>query len=257
MPFGDRAPVVDAGPAQRVGADADLLRTDRVHVDHVRQIGDVGVHVVVTLRALHGPGQRHPFHRLEPVTQDLVGPLGDHPGGVGVGGPAIGRVVLEAAVARRVVRRGDDDAVGQVTVTVPVEREDGVAHGRCRGVPVSRIDHGDNIVGAQHLERRHPRGLRQRVGITSDEQRTGCSLRRPVLDDGLRGGQDVRLVERRVEARPAMPGRAEHHLLVDVLRVGLDGVVRGDHLGHIDEVFGLRRLTGAGVGGHGPDCAPP
>ncbi len=83
------------------------------------------------------------------------------------------------------------------------------------------------------------------------------ALRFPVLRDGLRGGQDVRLVERGVQAGPAVPGRAERHLLVDVVRVGLDGVVRRDHLGHIDEIFGLRRLTGAGVGGHDPDSAPP
>ena len=89
------------------------------------------------------------------------------------------------------------------------------------------------------------------MGVAADEQRAGGALRRPVLDDRLGGRQDVRLVERGVQARAAVPRRAERHLLVDVVRVGLDGVVGGDHLGHIDEVFGLRRLTGAGIGGHG------
>ena len=94
------------------------------------------------------------------------------------------------------------------------------------------------------------------MGVASYEQRARCPLIRPVFDDGLRGRQDVGLVERRVQAGPAVPGGAERHLLVNVLRIGLDGVVRGDHLGHVDEIFGLRRLTGAGVGGHDPDSAP-
>ncbi len=51
---------------------------------------------------------------LAPVAgEQLVRALGDPPGRVGVGGPAVRRVVLEAAIARGVVRRGDDDAVGE------------------------------------------------------------------------------------------------------------------------------------------------
>ena len=256
VPFGDRAPVVDARPAQRVGADADLLGADGVHVDDVRQVVDVGVHVVVALRGLQRTGQRHPLHRLEPVAQDLVGPLGDHARRVGVGRAAVGRVVLESAVARRVVRRGDDDAVGQVAVAAAVERQDRVADGGRRRVAVGRVDHRHDVVGGQHLQRRHPRRFGQRVGVAADEQRAGRALRLPVLRDGLRGGQDVRLVERGVQARPTMPGGPEGHLLVDVVRVGFDGVVGGDHLGHVDEIFGLRRLAGAGIGGHALDSAP-
>ena len=94
------------------------------------------------------------------------------------------------------------------------------------------------------------------MGVAADEQRPRGALRRPVLDDGLGGGQDVRLVERRVQTRPPMPGGAEHHLLVDVVRVGFDAVVRRDHLGHIDEILGLSRLTGSGVGRHALESAP-
>ena len=94
------------------------------------------------------------------------------------------------------------------------------------------------------------------MGVAADEQRTGGALRGPVLDDRLRGGQDVRLVERRIQAGPPMPRRPERHLLVDVLRVGHDAVVGGDHLGHVDEVFGLRRLSGAGIGRHGTRFCP-
>ena len=175
VPFGDRTPVVDAGAAQRVGADADLLGTDGVDVDHVRQVVDVGVHVVVALRGLQGTGQRDPLHGLEPVAQDLVGAFGDHARRVGVGGSAVGRVVLETAVAGRIVRRGDDDAVGQVAVAATVERQDGVADRGRRRVPVGRVDHRHDVVGRQHLQRRHPGRFGQRMGVAADEQRAGSS----------------------------------------------------------------------------------
>ena len=103
MSLGDRTPVVDAGAAERIGADADSFGADRVEVDHVRQVRNVGIEVVVALHGLQRPGQGHPFHVAQTVTQDLVRPSGDRPGGVGVGGPAVGRVVLEPAVAGRVV----------------------------------------------------------------------------------------------------------------------------------------------------------
>ena len=48
-----------------------------------------------------------------PPRDQLVGPLGDHARRVGVGRTAVRRVVLEAAVGRRVVRGRDHDAVGQ------------------------------------------------------------------------------------------------------------------------------------------------
>ena len=169
-------------------------------VDDVGQVGDVGVHVVVALRRLQGARQRHPLHVLEAAAQDLVGALGDRAGGVGVGRAAVGRVVLEPAVARRVVRRRHDDAVGQIGVAAAVVGQDRVADRRRRRVAVGRIDHRHNVIGGQHLQRRHPGRLGQTVGVAADEQRAGGALRRAVLHDGLRGGQDVRLVERPVES---------------------------------------------------------
>ena len=71
------------------------------------------------------------------------------------------------------------------------------------------------------------------------------ALHRPVLDDRLGGGQDVELVERGLQARSAVSGRAERDPLVDVLRVGLVGVVGRDQLGDVDEVAVLGRLSGA------------
>ena len=104
-----------------------LLGADRVHVDDIGQIRDVGVEIVMALRGAERPGQRHPLDTFETVAQELVGPLGDDAGGVGVRGSTVGRVVLEAAVAGRVVRRRDDDTVGQRGVAAPVVGQDRVA----------------------------------------------------------------------------------------------------------------------------------
>src|SRR3712207_8363391 len=51
------------------------------------------------------------------------------------------------------------------------------------------------------------------LGVPPDEQRPVGALRRAVLADGLGGGDDVRLVERPVERRPAVPRGAEGDLL--------------------------------------------
>ena len=123
------------------------------------------------------------------------------------------------------------------------------------GVPVGGVDHRHHVVGRKHLQRRGPCGLRQRVGVAADEQRAGGPLRGAVLDDRLRGGQDVGLVERRVEAGTPMPGRSEGDLLIDVVGVGHHRVIGGDHVGHVDEVVWLRQLSGAGIGRHGIDSA--
>jgi hypothetical protein len=93
------------------------------------------------------------------------------------------------------------------------------------------------------------------MGVPPEEQRPGSALRGTVFDDRLRGGQDVRLVERTVQAGSPMPGGAERHLLGDVLGVGRHAVVGGHQVRQVDQVFRLRRLPGARMGGHASNCA--
>ena len=88
------------------------------------------------------------------------------------------------------------------------------------------------------------------MGVTADEERARGPLRGTVFDDGLGGRQDVRLVERTVQARTPVARRAERHLLGDVVGVGLHSVIGGDEMGKIDQVFGLRRLSGTRIGSH-------
>ena len=79
----------------------------------------------------------------------------------------------------------------------------------------------------------------------SAPRKSGPSVpwRGPVLADGLAGGGDVVLVERRGEGRAAVPRGAERHPLARLGRVGVQRVVRRDQPGHIDEVLGPGDLS--------------
>ena len=121
---------------------------------------------------------------------------------------------------------------------------------RGRRVAVAVVDEHGHVVGGQHLERRRPRGLGQPVGVAADEQRPVVPLLAPVVADRLGRGQDVGLVERRLQRRAAVAAGPERDLLVDVVGVGHAGVVRRHEVGDVDQVPGLRGLPRALVG-HG------
>ncbi len=261
MPVRDLAPVVHARAAERVGADADARLADGVEVEHGRQVVDVRAEEVVRRGVGPGARERDATYAAHPGRDQLVGPGGDDAGRVGVGGTAVRRVVLEAAVGGRVVRRGDDDAVGEAGAGGPpaVGADDRVGDRRGRRVAVAVVDQHGDVVGRQHLERRRPRGLGQGVRVAADEERTVVALRAAVVADRLRRRRDVGVVERGLEARPAVPARAERDLLVHVAGVRDARVVGGDQVGDVDQVAGLGELSGAGCcicGCHGAILVP-
>ena len=208
--------------------------------------------------------ERHAGDAVEAVRarclEDPVRLVLDPARDIGVGGTAVGRVVLEAAVLGRVVRRRHDDAVGEAAAgrTVAVGDEDRVRDRGGRRVAVGGIDADVHPVRDQHLERRPPRRLGERVRVAADEQRPGVALGGPIAADGLGRGQDVRLVERGLERRTAVAGRAERDPLGRIGRVGADVVVRGDEGVDVDEVRRERRAARR-AGGHssGNDTSRP
>jgi hypothetical protein len=103
--------------------------------------------------------------------QHLVGRGLHGRGDVGARRPAVGRVVLEAAALGRVVRRRDDDAVGQARGSAAVVDQDGVRHGRRGRVFVVLRDHQLDAVGRQHLDRAVEGRRGQRVRVDAQEQR--------------------------------------------------------------------------------------
>ena len=179
------------------------------------------------------------------------------PGGVGVGRPAVRGVVLEAAVAGWVVRRGDHDAVREAGAgrAAAVRAQDRVRDRGRRGEAVGRVDEHRDVVADQDLDRAHPGRFGEAVRVPAEEQRSVVTLRGAVLADGLGGGQDVRLVERRVEARAAMAGGAERDLLARILGIGSDREVGRHEVTDVDQVLRAGRLARACMR-HDPILAP-
>ena len=227
----DRRPVRLARPAERMRADAHTRFADRGEIDHGLERVDVFRNVVVVAHrhcvALCGLLRVTPGAALD----QLVRPRSDPRGRVRAGWSAVRRVVLEAAVARRVVTRGHHDAVGAMRVvcrTIVVVREDGATQGRGRHegfiTAASRQQHVH--AGCREYARRNfERGRREGVRVTAEKQRAlDDALRRAVLCDREADRRDVRLIERSVQRGAAVPRGAEDHSLRGDRRVW-------DHLG--------------------------
>ena len=195
--------------------------------------------------------QRDAFHTGVACTKERVRAILDPARDVGIGGAAVRRVVLEAAVFRRVVRRRDDDAVGEALgATAVVDQNRARDHGR-RRVSVVGLDDGVDTVRSEDLERRALRRRRHRVRILAHVQGSARSLRAPKIADRLRNRQDVHLGERAVERRPAVSTGAETHTLARIRRIGRARVVLALEPRRIDKHFLGSRLTGERRQGHG------
>ena len=153
-------PVVDRSAAERVDAQAYAGGADHVEVDDVLQIGHIVLTEVETLDeiGLDGLLERHALDVPE-IAEQLVGAVGDGVGDVGRSRAAGDRIVLEAAIGRRVVGRGHDDAVGQAfagealgAVGGAVVGQDGLGHDRGRGEVVTGVDAHGHAVGDEHFD---------------------------------------------------------------------------------------------------------
>ena len=141
--------------------------------------------------------------RLTPallLAQQFVGPILDPTGDVGVGRAAVGRVVLEAAVFGRIVRRRDDDAVGQVLGAAAVVDEDRLRDDGRRRDAVVALDDRLDAVGGEHFERRALRRAGEGVRVLAHVERAVDLLLLPVFADRLRDGEDVGFGEGAVAA---------------------------------------------------------
>ncbi len=243
--IGDRPPVVDTGAAEGIDAEVDPCAADGVHVDHIGQIGNVGIEVVMPMG--RGGEQRllgrDPLHALQATFEKRVRPGFDPVGDGAFRRPAARRVVLEAAVVGRIVRRGDHDAVGEPGLAPAVVREDGVGHDRGRGVLVSRRGHDLHPVGRQHLQGAGKSRDGKCVRVHAEEQRPVDLLLRAVQADRLTDGENVPLVEGLLERRSAMSRGAERHALPRYGGIGPLRVVGGDQPRHVDEHRRLRGLS--------------
>ena len=99
-----------------------------------------------------GTLERYPRHAAQAVGNEGVGllfyPLRD----VSIRRPAVGRIVFEAAESRRVVRRCDDDAVGEAALATAIVGENRVRDYRGRRVTIVSIDHHLDAIRRQHFQ---------------------------------------------------------------------------------------------------------
>ena len=114
------------------------------------------------------------------------------------------RVVLDAAVFGRIVRRRDDDAIGKAARAPVVVRQNRMRDRWRRRIAAIVRDHCFDAVLRQHFECGNEGRLRQRVRVHTQEQRAVDALPFAVNADRLRHGKDMRLIERALERRAAM-----------------------------------------------------
>ena len=107
----------------------------------------------------------NPFSTLKSILEELVRSFLDPISDTGFRRTTVGRVVLEAAVIRRIMRWRDDDSVGESSFSPAVVGENRMRYRGCRRVFIVFSDHHFDAVGCQHLERTRKRGGRKRVSV--------------------------------------------------------------------------------------------
>ena len=242
----DQVPVAHRSAAERVDRQRQPRAANGIHVDDIAQVVDVGKHQVALLGRFpaHCDLQRQPLHARIAVAQQRVGSILDPPGDVGVGRPAMGRVVLEAAVLRRIVRGRDHDAVGQPVMAPAVMDEDGVGDRRRRREAVVALDDGRHVVCRQNLERGPLRGTRDRVRVLAHVERAGDGVRVAIVADRLGDRHDVRRGERAAQGRSSVPAGPEADLLGGIVGIRPALQVVAFQPGEIDQQFLRGRLAG-------------
>ena len=212
----DRPPVVHAGAAQGIDARCcnPALRMASMSM-HVRQIADIGVQKIMAMgrRGAQRRFHRHPPDLLQAGLQVLVRALLDPAGHLALGGSAVGRVVLEAAVGGRIVRGRNDDAVRQTWVLPRL-----YVRMACESTGVGVYSSSFASITSTPFAARTSSALAQagtESACVSMPRNKGppIPLLRAVLADRLADRQDVRFVERPVEGRAAMTGGAKSHRL--------------------------------------------
>src|SRR5580692_2356792 len=143
------------------------------------------------------------------AAQQFIGSILDPLSHMSVGRSAIGRVVFETTILRRIVGWSDHDAIGEMIFAIAVVDEDGARDDRRRSYFVIFLDDGFHAVRGQHLERGTLRGSGQRVRVFAHIEWAIRALATTVVADGLGHGDDVGLGKGAMEWRPPMSTGAE------------------------------------------------
>ena len=240
---------MNRGAAQRIDFDFHARRFDQRHIDGITEIGDVGADIVMQMRRrrLAGALIRHPRNAFHGGFHVGVRRLFDLAGHVSIGRAAVRGIVFVAAILRRIVRRRDDDAIGEPAGPALVVAQDRMRDDGGRRVAAARIDHDIDTVGGKYLYRARQRRLGQRMRIDADEQWPRQSGFAAMIADRLRRRKDMVFVEGILQRRAAVAGGAEGNPLGRIGRIGLAGKIRRDQLRHVDEGGRIDRFACGGI----------
>ena len=101
-----------------------------------------------------------------------------------------------------------------------------------------------DAVGREDFEGGGEGGLGEGVGVLREEERPGGVLRGAVLDDSLRDGEDVRVVEAGVQREPRWPDVPKADALRGDAGVGVVGVEGRDQPRDVDQAVGAGEMAG-------------
>ena len=247
-----RLPVLQRSAAQRINADAYACRANRVQVNHLAERIHIGRDEIVEVRVA-GLDRRFvglPANVLVAATQEFVCPSLHPVGDVRVRRAAVGRIIFEPAILRRIVRWRDDESVAESVLAPAIVGEDRVGDGRGGRKTIVALDKCFHAVGREDFERGALRGRGRGVRILAHEQRPADAFALAVFADGLRDRENVRLGERAVERRAAMPARAKADELVRIGEVGGALVVITFELRGVNEQRSGGRFSGEWTQSH-------
>ena len=186
----------------------------------------------------------HSLHTGIAVSQQVVSAVLDPLGHIGVGRPAIGRVVLEPAILRRVVRGSDDNAVGESVAAGAVVNEYGTRDDRRWREPLVSLDYRLYVICCEDFECCALSWPGKRMRVFAHVKRAIGCLRAPIIANGLGDREDVRLGERAVEGRSPVPAGAEADSLRGMIKIRPAFEILLFEAGQIDQHLLRCRLAG-------------
>src|SRR5580692_4075292 len=99
---------------------------------------------------MDGPFERNAFYSFISCPQQMIGAILYPRRHIGIGRTSIGWVVLEASILGRIVRRRDDDAIGQMFFSIPVVNENRARDDGCWCDSILFLNDSLNTACSQH-----------------------------------------------------------------------------------------------------------
>ena len=152
--LGNRLPVTQGSAAQRVNANFYASGTDGLEIDNVRQVLHIRHDKIfrVGCCGFESGIEIDAADVFIPGAQQFVGAVLNRVRDVRIRWSSVWQVVFEAAISRWIVRRCDDDAIGDALRAILIVFKDGAGDHRRRGKAVIALNEGFDFVCREHFE---------------------------------------------------------------------------------------------------------